>query len=57
MKSGKDLANKIAALASAKKANDILILKMENISSVTDYYVICSAGNNVLVQEIGRAHV
>ena len=52
MKSGKDLANKIAALASAKKANDILILKMENISSVTDYYVICSAGNNVLVQAI-----
>lgn len=48
----RELAMKIAALASDKKANDILLLNMESLSPVTDYYVICSASNNMLVKTI-----
>mgnify|MGYP000447071643 CR=1 FL=1 len=35
-----------------KKAKDILLLNMENISPVTDYFIIASAGNNILVKAI-----
>lgn len=48
----RELAMKIAELASDKKANDILLLNMENLSPVTDYYVICSASNTTLVKTI-----
>ncbi len=48
----KILANKIAASASDKKAKDILLLNMEGLSPVTDYYVICSAGNTTQVRTI-----
>ena len=48
----KDLAMKIATFASDKKANDILLLNMEGLSPVTDYFVICSASNNMLVKAI-----
>lgn len=48
----KELAQKIAGLASDKKAEDILLLNMEGISPVTDYFVIASAGNNILVKAI-----
>ncbi len=48
----KELAMKIAAFASDKKANDILLLNMEGLSPVTDYFVICSASNNMLVKAI-----
>ena len=48
----KALATKIAAAASDKKAQDILLLNMEGLSPVTDYYVICSASNTTLVRTI-----
>lgn len=48
----KELAMKIAAFASDKKANDILLLNMEGLSPVTDYFVICSASNSMLVKAI-----
>ncbi len=48
----KELANKIAAAASEKKAADILLLNMEGLSLVTDYYVICSASNSTLVKAV-----
>lgn len=48
----KVIATKLAAYASDKKANDILLLNMENLSPVTDYYVICSASNTTLVRTI-----
>lgn len=46
----KEIAHKIAAAACDKKAKDILLLNMENISPVTDYFIIASAGNNILVK-------
>lgn len=48
----KEIAMKIAAAANDKKAKDILLLNMEGLSPVTDYYVICSAGNTTLVKTI-----
>ena len=48
----KDIAQKIAAAANDKKAKDILLLNMEVFSPVTDFYVICSAGNSTLVKAI-----
>lgn len=46
------VAQKIAAAASDKKAKDILLLNMENLSPLTDYFVIASAGNTTLVKAI-----
>lgn len=48
----KDITQKIAAAANDKKAKDILLLNMEGLSPVTDFYVICSAGNSTLVKAI-----
>ena len=48
----RELAMKIAKYASDKKATDILLLNMEGLSPVTDYYVICSASNTTLVKAI-----
>ena len=48
----KDIAQKIAAAANDKKAKDILLLNMEGLSPVTDFYVICSAGTSTLVKAI-----
>ena len=39
------VARKIAAAASDKKARDILLLNMENLSPLTDYFIIASADN------------
>ena len=48
----KEIAMKIAAAANDKKATDILLLNMEGLSPVTDYYVVCSASNSMLVKTI-----
>lgn len=48
----KQLALRVAHYASDKKAADILILNMEGLSPVTDYYIICSAGNTNLTRTI-----
>ena len=45
----KDIAQKIAAAANDKKAKDILLLNMEGLSPVTDFYVICSAGKQACI--------
>ena len=49
------VARKIAAAASDKKAQDILLLNMENLSPLTDYFVIASADNVTLVKAIADA--
>mgnify|MGYP003608776489 FL=1 len=42
----------IARLASEKKAMDIVILKMAEVSLVTDYFIICSANSTTQVRAI-----
>ncbi len=52
MTNGKKLALSIASAADDKKAADILLLNMEKLSPMTDYFVICSARNTTQVQAI-----
>ncbi|MDU2063730.1 MAG: ribosome silencing factor [Sporomusaceae bacterium] len=46
------LSKAIAAAASDKKAQNIVILDMEGISPVTDSYIICSAFSTTQVKAI-----
>lgn len=46
------VARKIAAAASDKKARAILLLNMENLSPLTDYFIIASADNVTLVKAV-----
>ena len=50
------VARKIAAAASDKKARDILLLNMENLSPLTDYFIIASADNVTLVKDFAFKH-
>jgi ribosome-associated protein len=49
---GKALAKKTIKLALSKKAEDVVLLDLKKISSVTDYFVICSAGSDVQAKVI-----
>lgn len=51
----RELAEKIATVADEKKGKDILLLNMEGISYMTDYFVIASASNTTLVRAIANA--
>lgn len=46
------VAELMAKAASDKKARDIIIMDLEGISPVTDYFVICSANSTTQVQAI-----
>ena len=48
----KELANAVAAAAADKKARDILLLNMQGLSPVTDYFMICSANSATQVRAI-----
>ena len=47
-----DLARRAAALTSDKKSADILILDLRDLSSVTDFFVICSGRSDIQVRAI-----
>ena len=51
----RELAEKIATVADEKKGKDILLLNMDGISYMTDYFVIASASNTTLVRAIADA--
>ncbi len=42
MLEGRTLADTAASLAAEKKAEDIVILDLRGISTITDYFVVCS---------------
>lgn len=48
----KNLAEKIAGLSLQKKATDVVILNLRPITSMTDYFVICSGSTNTQVKAI-----
>jgi len=48
----RELAECIAALAVDRKAADVVILDLREISSVTDYFVICTGRSDVHVRAI-----
>ena len=48
----KQLARKLAKLALSKKATDIKILDLRNITTITDFFVICSGSSDPQVKAI-----
>ena len=52
IKTSLDLANMMAAAASEKKARDIVLMKMVDLTPATDYFVVCSAGSTTQVRAI-----
>ncbi len=51
----KTLAKKIIKIAYAKKADDIVLLDLKRITTMADYFVICSAGSDVQARVISDA--
>ena len=51
----RELATKIAHKADDKKAEEILLFDMREITTVADYFVICSGSSNTQVQAIVRS--
>lgn len=45
-------AKKIADLALTKKAQDVLIMDLRKLTSVADYFVVCSADSDVQIKAI-----
>lgn len=52
IKTAKDLAKRIAVLASDKKAEDIIILDMRKVVNFCDFFVICSGNTARQVKAI-----
>jgi ribosome-associated protein len=46
------LARYAAGLAAARKAQDIVVLDLRRLSSVTDFFVLCSGRSRVQVQAV-----
>lgn len=55
MTDGEALARACAAAAADKKAEDIVVLDMQGISTFTDYFVICSAGSEPQLKAIASS--
>jgi len=51
----KDIAVLAAEAAEDKKAEDIDILKVEGLTVIADYFVICSANSDKQVRAVARA--
>ncbi len=49
------LAKRVAEIASDHKANDIVVLSLSNLTSFTDYFVICSGNSDRQVSSIADA--
>ncbi len=51
------LAHKIVDVASEKKAADIVLLDLSGLTTITDYFVICSGQSERQVQAVAEAIV
>ncbi len=47
-----DLAHKAVDLAADKKASDIVLLELRELTTLTDYFIICSGGSERQLQGI-----
>ena len=52
VKTSLELAKLIAEAASDKKARDIVLMNMIDLTPTTDYFVVCSAGSTTQVRAI-----
>lgn len=55
MTEGEQLARACAAAAADKKAENIVVLDMQGISSFTDYFVICSGSSEPQLKAIATS--
>jgi len=51
----KSLAKKMIRIALAKKAENVVLLDLKKLSSMTDYFLVCSAGSGVQARVIADA--
>lgn len=49
------LAKHVADFALTKKAHDVVLMNLKGLSSVTDFFVVCSADSDVQVRAIAAA--
>lgn len=49
------LAKKIAGLALTKKANDVVTMDLRGLTSMADFFVVCSADSDIQVKAIAAA--
>lgn len=52
-----ELARFAADAAADKKANDVVLLDIANLSVLADYFIICSGNSNTQVQAIAKGVV
>ena len=55
IQTSKELATAVAAAAASKKANDIVLMKMSDITITTDYFVVCSGNTATQTRAIADA--
>ncbi|MCL6636983.1 MAG: ribosome silencing factor [Alicyclobacillus sp.] len=53
--SGEELALQAANAAADKKARDILVLDIQELTPLADYFVICSANSGTQVEAVAHA--
>jgi len=51
----KTFAKRIAELALTKKASDVIIMDVQGVTDVADYFVVCSADSDTQVKAIADA--
>jgi ribosome-associated protein len=51
----KDLAKKLAHLTLTKKAYDVKLLDLRKLTTITDFFIICSADSDTQVKAIADA--
>ena len=50
-----DLAQRAAAILLERKANDVVLLSLEGVSDMTDYFLIASGTSDTHVRALGHA--
>lgn len=55
MMNPKELAQRIAAILDEKKGDNIMVLDVKHLTSITDYFVIASASNTLKVHALSEA--
>jgi ribosome-associated protein len=54
MKQPKELAVRIAEVLSSKRGEDVLVLNVGHLTSITDYFVIASGRNTIAVRALAE---
>ena len=49
-----DVVLKIAAMLKNKKARDILVLDLDGLTNITDYFIVCTANSTVQIKALVR---